>query len=126
MEAMEDGIISPTDVPLLIARDRYMSNEYPYDEEWVGIDHESDTPKFSNEMRRESQFPRIAVRGAYRKTLPNSWKEGHFGLENPILTDAEKASYIRQLEEQQKYQPFSHVDEDNTVLYPKKTGVRFA
>lgn len=126
MEAMEDGVISPTDVPLLIARDRYMSAEYPYEEDWVGIDHESNIPHFSNEMRRESQFPKIAVQQAFRNTVPNSWKEGHFGLENPILTDAEKANYIRQLEEQQKNQPFSHVDEDNTVLYPKKTGVRFA
>jgi len=131
MEAMEDGIISPTDVPLLLARDRYMSNEYPYDGEWTGFHEETGEdmvtgPTFSNEMRRESRFPRIAVNEAYRNTLPNSWKEGHFGLENPILTDAEKASYIRQLEEQQKYQPFSHVDEDNTVLYPNKTGVRFA
>ena len=126
MEAMEDGIISPTDVPLLMARERYMSSEYPYDGEWMGIDHESDAPTFSNEMRRESQLPRIAVRQAFRNTIPVSWKEGHFGLENPILTDAEKANYIRQLEEQQKNQPFSHVDEDNTVLYPKKTGVRFA
>ncbi len=126
MEAMEDGIISPTDVPLLMARKRYMSSEYPYDVEWMGIDHESDAPKFTNEMRRESQFPKIAVKQAFRNTIPKSWKEGHFGLENPILTDAEKANYIRQLEEQQEHQPFSHVDEDNTVLYPKKTGVRFA
>ena len=126
MEAMEDGIISPTDVPLLMARERYMSSEYPYDEGWKGFDHESDAPTFSNEMRRESQLPRIAVRQAFRNTIPVSWKEGHFGLENPILTDAEKANYIRQLEEQQEHQPFSHVDEDNTVLYPKKTGVRFA
>jgi len=126
MEAMEDGIISPTDVPLLIARDRYMRSEYPYDEEGVGIEHESDIPYFSNEMRRESRPSRIAVREAFRNAIPVSWKEGHFGLENPILTDAEKANYIRQLEEQQKNQPFSHVDEDNTVLYPKKTGVRFA
>jgi len=131
MEAMEDGIISPTDVPLLMARERYMSSEYPYDGEWTGFHEETGEdmvtgPTFSNEMRRESQFPRIAVRQAFRNTIPVSWKEGHFGLENPILTDAEKANYIRQLEEQQKNQPFSHVDEDNTVLYPKKTGVRFA
>ena len=126
MEAMEDGIISPTDVPLLMARERYMSSEYPYDVERMGIDHESDAPTFSNQMRLESQFPRIAVKQAFRNTIPKSWKEGHFGLENPILTDAEKANYIRQLEEQQEHQPFSHVDEDNTVLYPKKTGVRFA
>lgn len=126
MEAMEDGVISPTDVPLLIARDRFMSSEYPYDGKWPRFHEETGEEvtgiDFSNEMRRESQFPRIAVKSAFRNTIPNSWKEGHFGLENPILTDAEKANYIRQLEEQQEHQPFSHVDEDNTVLYPKKTG----
>lgn len=126
MEAMEDGIISPTDVPLLMARQRYLSSEYPYGVEWMNIYHENDAPKFTNEMRRESNPARIAVREAFHNTIPVSWKEGHFGLENPILTDAEKANYIRQLEEQQKNQPFSHVDEDNMVLYPKKTGVRFA
>lgn len=131
MEAMEDGIISPTDVPLLMAHDSYLYSKYPYDGEWEGFDEVTGEdigtgPNFSNEMKRESQFPRIAVREAFRNTIPVSWKEGHFGLENPILTDAEKANYIRQLEEQQKNQPFPQVDEDNTVLYPKKTGVRFA
>ena len=112
MEAMEDGIISPTDVPLLMAHDSYLYSKYPYDGEWEGFDEVTGEdigtgPNFSNEMKRESQFPRIAVREAFRNTIPVSWKEGHFGLENPILTDAEKANYIRQLEEQQKNQPFS-------------------
>ena len=122
MEAMKDGIISPLDVPLLMARQKYMSHEFPYDAEL----YEDDVPTFSNEMRRESQSAKNAVKNAFKNTIPKSWEEGHFGLENPILTDAEKANYIRQLEEQQKNQPFSYVDEDNTVLYPKSTGVRFA
>lgn len=121
MEAVRDGIISPLDVPLLLARKKYMSHEFPYDAEW----YEGVIPTFSNKMRRESQPAVNAVKNAFKNAIPKSWEEGHFGLENAILTDAEKANYIRQLEEQQEKLPFSYVDEDNTVLYPKKTGVRF-
>jgi len=127
MEALEDGIISPTAVPLLLAEELYRNDKYPYTSDieamWDG--GEDKGVKFTHQMRRENRPAQKAIMEAYRNTIPVSWKEGHFGLENPILTDAEKANYIRQLEEQQRFFPPSRV-EDSTTLYPKKTGVRFA
>ena len=70
------------------------------------------------------------------EALPKRWEQGKFGLENPILTEAEKQAYIddinRRSDEEgmvggesydrrlDTFQP-----EQLPVLYPKRAGVRF-
>ena len=74
------------------------------------------------------------VGSEYRDALPLAWQQGVFGLENPLLTEAEKEAYIADINRQERrptgYNYEADVREQPPeklrVLYPKRTGVRFA
>lgn len=134
MEAMEDGIISPTDVPLLLLQRRAYGGQYPYAYE-EGKNSDNDPPiYFTQNMTREIARPNDAISHRYQRNLPLSWEDGHFGLENPILTEAEKADYIRQIQEQMGPKRRKDIEEwtdmdtwnkRNPVLHPKTNKVQF-
>jgi len=70
----------------------------------------------------------------YSDALPLAWQQGVFGLENPLLTEAEKLAYIEDINRHEKrptgynYEAdvMNQPPEKLRTLYPKKTGVRFA
>ena len=74
------------------------------------------------------------VGSEYSDALPLAWQQGVFGLENPLLTEAEKEAYLDDINRHEK-----RIDRDDyrtdvreqppeklRALYPKQTGVRFA
>jgi hypothetical protein len=65
---------------------------------------------------------------AQQEAIPFRWEQGVFGLENPLLTDAEKEDYLDQMEVQNWRDdiPIREKErKDLPTLYPKEAGVRF-
>lgn len=65
---------------------------------------------------------------AQREAIPFRWRQGVFGFENPLLTEAEKEDYLDQLDVQ-NWRDDTPIREkerkDLPTLYPKEAGVRF-
>lgn len=74
------------------------------------------------------------VEEEFRGALPLAWQQGVFGLENPLLTEAEKQAYIDDINRHEKRETGYNYEADVRnqppeklrTLYPKRTGVRFA
>lgn len=77
-----------------------------------------------------SKTARRQVESNFSDALPLAWQQGVFGLENPLLTEAEKEAYLKDIENMR------YMDDDTTPirdidpkklrsLYPKQAGVRF-
>ena len=89
----------------------------------------------NRERRGNFKYPTAAARAnrlvgtEYRDALPLAWQQGVFGLENPLLTEAEKQAYIDDINRHENL-PGKDVrerpPEELRALYPKQTGVRFA
>jgi hypothetical protein len=92
------------------------------------------------EQRGNSSVPSRAVSAhellanEFRGALPLAWQQGVFGLENPLLTEAEKEAYIADINRQERRPTGYNYEADVTnlppeklrTLYPKQAGVRFA
>ena len=92
------------------------------------------------EQRGNSSVPSRVVlahellENEFRDALPLAWQQGVFGLENPLLTEAEKQAYIDDINRHEKRETGYNYEADVRdqppeklrTLYPKKTGVRFA
>jgi hypothetical protein len=70
----------------------------------------------------------------FHNALPLAWQQGVFGLENPLLTEAEKEAYIADINRQERRPTGDNYEADVRnqppeklrTLYPKQAGVRFA
>ena len=155
---VNEGEISPMDAIFASIRQRTAENQRAYVHGDAPHVERRDTDKYfpSRSSRlaggpsgKYEQFidKKLGVRDkmtpaldAKRKTriamdtaLPAAWEQGVFGLENPILTEAEKQAYIDDINRKQGSQLFGEKDvsldefkpEELPTLYPRQAGVRF-
>jgi hypothetical protein len=128
MEAVEEGRIPVTEVPIIMANQRKSRKLFPNEEGWKSFD--------AREKAMKDMRPFVdEIDHMFEGSLPVSWKDAHFGLENPILTDAEKENYMRQIKEQmyddeiEDIHQWTTMDDwakRNPVLHPKHNKVRFS
>tara|TARA_R100000654_G_scaffold1537_6_gene5620 strand:- start:1662 stop:3029 length:1368 start_codon:yes stop_codon:yes gene_type:complete len=139
-QMVEEGKASPMDAIFASIRNRVRQKQR-MEPDYTGMSEYfpkmlfslRDTPSGPNSLGRKTLNQVDAEIG---NSLPLNLKEGVFGLENPLLTEAEKQAYIDDINRRRDDPHASMFDEDELkideydkenlpVLYPKQAGVRF-
>lgn len=154
-ELVSDGIISPINAMYAMITHRaqqkhspehLFENPNPLLELYPSPSSLIDTDAGEEEMQRvggwrtpfptPSKIARRQVESNFSDALPPAWQQGVFGLENPLLTEAEKEAYLKDIENM-RIARMGYSDDDITPikdidpkklrsLYPKQAGVRYA